>query len=143
MLTASLLALLPLAALGVADAKPLPGEGPNLPKDTKPCGEQYSHTPPCGHERLVQDCPLWQGHVPVYALFSNHIDQVGELEHADGNWFTCQKRFPNRPYEVPGTDYVNDWWASTEADNREPGWVPVAYFAGGVNNQADGALAVC
>jgi len=45
--TATMLALLlPLAALGVADAKPLPGDGPNLPKDTEPCGEQYKHTPP-------------------------------------------------------------------------------------------------
>lgn len=143
MMTAAMLAMLPLAALGTADARPLPGDGPNSPDDTKPCGELYTHTPPGGEELLVQDCPLWRGHVPVYALSDDGIEQIGELEQKDGNWFTCQSRFPDRPYEVPGTDYVNIWWASTMADNLESGWVPVAYFAGGVNNQPDGGLSIC
>jgi len=28
------------------------------------------------------------------------------------------------------------------ADNHKRGWVPVAYFAGGLNNQGDGGLVV-
>ncbi len=127
----------------MADAKPLPGDGPNLPKDTEPCGEQYKHTPPGEGVQLVQDCPLWQGNVPVYELSNSGIRQIGELKQADGNWFSCQKRFTDRSYEVPGTDYVNNWWAWTMADNHKRGWVPVAYFAGGVNNQGDGGLVVC
>ena len=103
-----------------------------------PCGDPYPHI---GAGTFVQECPLWRGDVPVYDDLGSGI--AGTLESAEGNWFVCQTWFEDAPYTVPGTDYTNDWWALTMADNGEWGWVPVAYFAGGTNYQADDALRSC
>ena len=103
-----------------------------------PCGDKYPHI---GAGTFVQVCPLWRGHVPVYPDDKPGIG--GYLESADGNWFICQDWFGDAPYTVPGTNYTNDWWALTMADNGVWGWVPVAYFKGGGNFQADDNLRDC
>ena len=106
--------------------------------DSRPCGKPYPHI---GAGTFVQVCPLWRGHVPVYDDLGSGI--AGYLKNANGNWFVCQIRFGEAPYTVPGTNYTNDWWALTIADNGKWGWVPEAYFAGGSNFQADDTLRSC
>jgi hypothetical protein len=124
-----------LMMLAVMLAMVLAFGAPAMAED-HPCGDPYPHI---GAGTFVQVCPLWRGHVPVYG----DVEIAGYLESADGNWFVCQDYFPEAPYTVPGTDYTNDNWALTMADNGAWGWVPVAYFAGGTNYQPDDNLRSC
>lgn len=111
---------------------------PAMAADEYPCDDPYPHI---GAGTFVQVCSMWRGDVPVYDDVGTGI--VGSLENADGNWFVCQTRFEGAPYTVPGTDYLNDYWALTMADNGEWGWVPEAYFAGGGTNEPDDTLRSC
>jgi hypothetical protein len=137
-----LLMSLTIATPAISGAKPLEGDGPATKKDEHPCGEPYWHN---GAQDLVQKCLMWRGDVPVYnaGLGDPNVPDeiVGYLENAKGNWFVCQAK--GAEYTVPGTDYTNVWYASTMADNGEWGYVPIAYFSGGGNNQPDGGLAHC
>ncbi len=115
-------------------------DSPAMAEDDQPCSEPRWHN---GVQMLVQDCEMWQGAVPVVAGFEGAASQkvVGELTSASGNWFTCQ--LAGASYQVPGTNYVNHWWAATMADNDKWGFVNEAYFAGGDNNEPDAKLASC
>jgi hypothetical protein len=116
------------------------GFSPAAAEDESPCGDPYWHD---GVGMEVQDCSMWRDSVPVVSSASGDgiHDEVGELVNAEGNWFTCQLQ--GSSYQVPGTDYVNDLWAATMADNGEWGFVSQAYFSGGDNNEPDGNLAMC
>jgi hypothetical protein len=131
--------LMTLAALGaiLAIASSAAATTP-ASADAYPCGNPYPHI---GAGTFVQVCPLWRGHVPVFP--DDRPGVGGYLESANGNWFICQDWFEAAPYTVPGTNYTNDWWALTMADNGVWGWVPVAYFAGGSNYQPDDNLRFC
>jgi hypothetical protein len=116
---------------------------PAMAEDAYPCGYKEWHN---GTQRLVQYCDMWRGNVPVYQIYGDgHIASgPGDtLVSAEGNWFTCQQWIPNAPYTVPGTNYTNHWWAYTMADNGDWGWVSVAYFRGGGNDEPDGRLVNC
>lgn len=104
-----------------------------LAKDSAPCGRPYED-----HGRVVQKCPLWRGDVPV-TRFGNEVGQLAEGGKA--NWFVCQWRFPDQPYEFD--EYHNTWYALTEADNGEVGWVSEVFFAGGNNDEPDANLRHC
>jgi hypothetical protein len=113
---------------------------PAAAEDDQPCGDAW------WHENLqleVQDCELWTDAVPVYAGYEGEAatQVVGELVSASGNWFVCQ--IEGASSGVPGTEYVNTWWAETMADNGEWGFVNQAYFAGGDNNEPDANLRHC
>lgn len=131
----------PFIALAVAVVMLSGGVGPvgEVPpvaaEDAYPCGEPYWSDVA---QDEVQECPLWMDAVPVVADVrgAGMNEVVGYLDYREGNWFTCQ--LEGTPYEVPGTGYVNHWWAETMADNGEWGYVSQAYFKGGNNNEADG-----
>jgi hypothetical protein len=53
------------------------------------------------------------------------------------NWFYDQWGTA-RNYYLGG--YVNNWWATTLADNGRYGWVPEVYFRGGEDFEADAGL---
>lgn len=112
--------------------------GPVSAKDEHPCGDQYWHD---GVDKLVQDCSMWRGAVPVYedSYPASYSDPIGYLWNADGNWFDCHEQ--GATYTESG--YANDWWAYTMADNGEWGWAPEVYFSGGDDFERDGGLAHC
>lgn len=106
--------------------------------DDAPCGPPFQVG-----GRMVQRCPLWRGDVPVFR-FENGVpvEQVGQLNvGGDANWFECQFQFPDQSY--PLGNAVNNWWAFTQADNGQWGWVPEVFFAGGGDFEADAGLALC
>jgi hypothetical protein len=111
---------------------------PASAKDEYPCGDQYWHD---GVDKLVQDCSMWRGAVPVFEDPWGEItgEPIGYLWNANGNWFDCHKQTVT--YYDSG--YFNDWWAYTMADNGEWGWVPEVYFSGGDDFERDGGLAHC
>lgn len=129
-----------LAAVLIMLILPIGGRSPVQAHDDAPCGDPYWHD---GVEMDVQDCAMWRGSVPVFAGFDGTASEqvVGELVSAEGNWFTCQTR--GATHRVPKTDYINDWWAATIADNGAWGFVNQAYFLGGDNNEPDATLRHC
>lgn len=132
-----LIVLTATMAIAMAFASPATAE------DASPCGYKEWNN---GTQRLVQYCDMWRGNVPVHQIYGDgHIASgAGDtLVAAEGNWFTCQQWHEDVPYTVPGTNYTNHWWAYTMADNGDWGWVSVAYFKGGGNDEADGRLVNC
>jgi len=91
---------------------------------------------------FVQFCTLWASNVPVHAFPDANSTTVGTLVNGGrANWFVAQTQsvatqtnntswcYPSHP------TWCNDWWAYTQADNGQWGWVSVVYFANGSNNQ--------
>ncbi|MFB9368562.1 hypothetical protein [Kitasatospora albolonga] len=85
----------------------------------------------------VTYCPLWRGNVPVYATRDLNSGVVGYLVYGgSSNWFVFEKQ--GATVNLGGA--VNNWWASTLADNGKWGWVPEVYFSGGDNYEDDRGL---
>ncbi|MFI1394330.1 hypothetical protein [Streptomyces sp. NPDC020681] len=85
----------------------------------------------------VKYCPLWRGNVPVYAGRDANSAVVGYLTYGgSSNWFVYEKQGGT----VSLSGGVNNWWASTLADNGQWGWVPEVYFSGGDNYESDAGL---
>jgi hypothetical protein len=105
------------------------------------CGIRQYIAPGTHHGGLyAQYCDLWTGGVPVHAGATASSTTVGQLNNGDRtNWFLGQA--PGTRFCYPGQPWCNNWWAYTEADNGQWGWVSLTYFASGSNDQSADALA--
>jgi hypothetical protein len=82
-------------------------------------------------------CAITQGNVPVYGSVSTKSWRAGTLARGGtANWFL----FESRGAEVRLGRGANNWWASTQADNGNWGWVNEVYFRGGANYEDDAGL---
>jgi hypothetical protein len=82
-------------------------------------------------------CRLYRGNVPVVALNSPGNPIVGTLNVGGyANWFVSQCQHPD--FHDGGA--ANFWWAYTEADNGQWGWVSLVYFKGGIDYQGSAVL---
>jgi hypothetical protein len=108
--------------------------------DANPCGPVYWIYFAPGYSSEVQVCPLWTAPVPVYSAPSQSTSKVGWLYSASGNWFICQEYWSGAPSTAHYGPYYNNWWAFTQADNGQWGWVPEVFFKGGGNNEPDATL---
>ena len=80
-----------------------------------------------------QYCSVWKTGVPVHRSPDGASPQVGQLnEDGYANWFVGQQ--PGEEYTYDGA--ANYWWAYTQADNGQWGWVSIVYFSGGYTDHA-------
>jgi hypothetical protein len=102
--------------------------------DAFPCRDPYRHR----NGSLVQVCPLWKGHVPVYQVARGDSPIVGYLEVGGyANWFFHQTPAADYWYG----NYHNKWWARTITDGTpNAGFVPEVFFQGGGNDEPDANL---
>jgi hypothetical protein len=95
----------------------------------------------------MQQCPLTQANVPVYASPDDGNNQrpIGYLRAGgSANWFVGQIYRSN--FALGGLS--NRWWAYTLSDRDQSGqsrwgWVPQVYFQGGENDERDAGLYQC
>jgi hypothetical protein len=117
--------------------------------DSSPCLEPYDE--PNGNGR-VQKCPVWmpaRGYIPVHDVRGGQPVEIGRFHFAGtAYWFVCQDTTPGgitpAAYRDPDHPNIwNRWWALTRLDDGRWGWVNEMYFAGGGNDEPDGAFKYC
>jgi hypothetical protein len=116
--------------------KPLP-DNDDQKGDDEPCGEKVETT---GGEALV--CPDWSpnGSIDVFQSRDPGSTVIGHINPAGDDFYFCQTR--GKTHRLG--EFVNDWWALTDADGPAgSGWVPETYFKGGGPNEKDRVLQDC
>ncbi|WP_203839254.1 hypothetical protein, partial [Winogradskya humida] len=87
-----------------------------------------------------QYCTLASADVPVMSRPDPKSSRVGSLAKAGAHWFLGQQ--PGEPDARDSS--TNFWWAYTQADNGEWGWVSLVHFAAaGPDQSADGLQYGC
>jgi hypothetical protein len=87
-----------------------------------------------------QYCTLVTGDVPVMTGPSDTSARAGSLAGNGAHWFVGQQRGELYTYRTA----TNFWWAYTQADNGQWGWVSLAYFTSpGRDQPADGLQYGC
>ncbi|GAA5125306.1 hypothetical protein [Pseudonocardia adelaidensis] len=116
--------------------KPLP-DNDDQKGDDEPCGQKVETT---GGEALV--CPDWSpnGSIEVFESRDPGSKVIGHIDPAGDDFYFCQTR--GKTHRLG--EFVNDWWALTDADGAAgSGWVPETYFKGGGPNEKDRVLQDC